>query len=240
MAGIESIGGEARRRSGRLIPLAVFFSTAWLSAVVLAYYFVPDPGGLGVELPAPTDATRAIALSTGMSRFQIPANYLPLATTRKGGPMPAIAITALLPDLSGYTLGSAEAFADTGANARIVAIRLRGAPVPPPESDRMQRIYLPQIADAGGAPGPFGLRQYAFRANSGYHNQDLLVGRTASGTVILLCTKADPEVAAPSCMRDTALAPGLAMSYRYKRAQLKDWQAIDAKVRALVTGFETP
>jgi hypothetical protein len=237
MAGIDGITRGARQRSGWLIPLAVFFATACLSALVLAYYFVPEGSALGVELPAPTGATGSVALSLGAARFRIRANYLPLASTRKGGAVAIIPIAALLPDLSGYSASAADAFADHSAGARVVAISLRATAIPPPEAERLRRIYLLQTLDRTGAPGPFGLYQYAFRADSGYHNQDLFVGRTNSGMVILLCTKADPEVAAPSCMRDTALAPDLAMSYRFKRAQLKAWRSIDAKVRALVTRF---
>ena len=234
---IEDIQGDPKRRSGWLIPVAVFFATACLSALVFAYYLVPDSGGFGVELPAPTDSTAPIALAIGQTRFQVPANYLPLASTREGGDTGRIAIAALLPDFVGHTSANAEAFVEMGPAARSVSIDLRGAPVPAPEAARMDRVYLVQTVDRAGTPGPYGLRQYAFRADSGYHNQDLLVGATDSGTVILLCTKPAPEVAAPSCMRDTALAPDLALSYRFRRAQLANWRTIEAGARALVTRF---
>src|SRR6266446_164933 len=90
----EEFGGPARRRSGWLIPLAVFFVTACLSALVLAYYFAPAPPGL-------------------------------------------------------------------------------------------ERVYLSQIENPKGQPGPYGLRQYAFRADSGYHDQDLFVGSDTAGSMVL-------------------------------------------------------
>jgi hypothetical protein len=237
---VEQVGDIelARRRSGWLIPVAVFFVTACFSALVLAYYFAPDPGGLGIELPAPIDSTRPVDLSVGETRFRIPANYLPLASTRKGGQAESIPISVLFPELSGHTLATADAFADDGPNSRVIAVALRGALPPVSEDDRLARIYLPQVTDKGGAAGPYGLRQYSFRADSGYHMQELFVGRSDSGTVLLLCTRTDSAAAAPNCMRDTGLAPGLSMSYRFRRASLKDWREIDAKMRALIERFE--
>ena len=57
--------------------------------------------------------------------------------------------------------------------------------------DRLRRIYIPQIEDEYGIEGPFGLRQYAFRADTGYHSQDLFYGQTQVGPEALICDKAD-------------------------------------------------
>ena len=81
----EEFGEPTKRRSGWLIPLAVFFVTACLSALVLAYYFAPAPPGLAQEQPAPTDANRPVALSLGSTGLRIPANYILLASARRGG-----------------------------------------------------------------------------------------------------------------------------------------------------------
>ena len=230
-------GGQAKQRSGWLIPLAVFFITACLSALVLAYYFVPEPVRLAEELPAPTDATRAVAIVGGDTQFRIPANYLPLASARQGGASTKIVLAALLPDFDGYDLGSADAFADNGPESRVVGITLHATAVPPPEQQRIERIYSAQLADKDGKPGPYGFREYAFRADSGYHDQDLFVAQTDAGPAIFLCTKIGPDVVSPSCMRDVAFTPGLGLSYRFRRAYLKDWRDIDAKARALVAKF---
>src|SRR5665213_1399868 len=110
MNGNGLFGGGGKPHSGWLIPLAVFFVTACLSALVLAYYFAPTPPGLGQELPAPTDATKRIALSLGPARFHVPANFILLASARKGGPLSQLAMAARLPDFAGYTLGAAQDF----------------------------------------------------------------------------------------------------------------------------------
>src|SRR4051812_40859352 len=171
----------AKRRSGWLIPLAVFFVTACLSALVLAYYFAPARPGRAAEEAAPTDATRTIAVSVGSLALRVPANYILTAGARRGGAMTEIALIAMLPDLQGYTLAAAPDLPSNPPDSRVVHIVLKSGKPILPERERLERIYLPQVEDAKGKPGPFGLRQYAFRADSGYHDQDLFVGTTDAG-----------------------------------------------------------
>jgi hypothetical protein len=233
----DDFGGSAKQHSGWLIPLAVFFVTACLSALLLAYYFAPPSPGLVQEQPAPTDATRTIALSVGPTRFRIPANYIALASQRRGGATSELALIATLPDLKGYTLDAAPDLTAKGPDSRVVDIMLKTGPAVLPEQDRLDRIYRGQVVDPKGKPGPYGLRQYAFRADSGYHDQDLFVGSSDLGTAVLLCTKLAPDVVSPGCLRDLPLAGGLLLSYRFKRGQLAQWRTIDAGVRARIDAF---
>jgi hypothetical protein len=233
----EGMSGLAKRRSGWLIPLVVFFVTACLSALVLAYYFSPARPGRAEEEPAPTDATRAIALSVGSLALRVPANYILMAGARRGGPMAQIALIAMLPDLQGYTLGAAPDLTSNAPDSRVVHITLKSGTSLLPEKERLERIYLPQVEDGKGRAGPYGLRQYAFRADSGYHEQDLLVGMTDSGPVVLLCAKIAPDVVSPSCMRDLPTGDALSLSYRFKRAHLSEWRKIDTGIRARLAEF---
>lgn len=233
----DEFGGPAKQRSGWLIPFVVFFLTACLSAVVLAYYFAPSPPGLVQEQPAPTDATGPVALSVGPARFRIPANFIPLARARRGGAMDELALIAMLPDLKGYTLAKAQEFTANAADSGVVNILLKTGQPPLPEAERIDRIYLAQVENPKGQAGPYGLRQYRFRAESGYHDQDLFVGTTDAGPMVLLCAKLAPDIAAPSCLRDMPLADGPSLSYRFKRAQLAQWRTLDSGIRALIGAF---
>lgn len=233
----DRLSNLAKRRSGWLIPLAVFFVTACLSALVLAYYFAPARPGGADEEPAPTDATRSIALSVGSLSLRIPANYILMAGARRGGPMAEIALIAMLPDLQGYTLGAAPDLTSNAPDSRVVHIALKSGTPVLPEKERLDRIYWPQVEDMKGKPGPFGLRQYVFRADSGYHDQDLFVGATDAGPMALLCTKIAPEAVSPSCMRDMPFGDDLSLSYRFKRAHLNDWRKIDTGLRMRLAEF---
>src|SRR5215467_12304482 len=121
----DEFGRQAKQRSGWLIPLLVFFVTACLSALMLAYYFAPTPRGLSQEQPAPTDATRAIELTLGDTALRIPANYIPMASARQGGVVSELALIAFLPELQGYTLGAAQALAGNAPDSPVVSIMLK-------------------------------------------------------------------------------------------------------------------
>lgn len=234
----DEFGGPATQHSGWLIPLGVFFVTACLSALLLAYYFAPAPPGDAQEQAAPTDATRMIALSLATTRFRIPANYIAMASARRGGTVNELALIALLPDLHGYTLDAAPDLSATGADSRVIDIILKTGRTVLPEQERLDRIYMAQMVDPKGKDGPYGLRQYAFRADSGYHDQDLFVGTTNAGPAVLLCTKLAPDVVAPSCLRDMPLAGGLSLSYRFRRGHLEEWRKTDSDIRARITQFQ--
>lgn len=233
----DEFSGPVRQRSGWLVPLAVFFVTACLSALVLAYYFAPTPSQLTQELPAPTDATRPVTLTVGPLRFRIPANYIVRASARLGGALTQLDMIAMLPNFEGYTLGTAREFTGNEADSGVVYFSLAGNKPALPEQERIDRIYMHQVADASGAPGPYALRQYAFRADSGYRTEDLFVGAGDAGPVVLICNKLTPDTAAPNCLRDFPLGNGLTLSYRFKRGHLADWRKVDTGLRALIDRF---
>ncbi len=227
-------GTRARQRSGWLIPLAVFVLTAALSAGILVLYLAPSAPELVEEQPAPTDATTLIALSVGGQKFHIPGSYLPYASARKGGVRPEITLELLLPDLAGYTLDEAEAFASNAKDSRGLNILIRADRTTLPEQERFDRIYKPLFIDANGKPGPYGLTQYNFKPESGYHNEDLFVGQTENGPVMLRCTIVSPVAPSPSCLREMPLVAGLSFSYRYKRVHLDRWRETDSDLHAIV------
>jgi hypothetical protein len=233
----DEFGGPAQQHSGWLIPLGVFIVTAFLSALLLVYYFGPAPPGFTEEQPAPTGAARKIALSIGAMRLHVPANYIALASARRGGAMNELALIAMLPDLKGYTLAAAPDLTGNGPNSRVVNIAIQNGRTILPEEERIDRIYRAQVDDPKGKPGPYGLRQYAFRADSGYHEQDLFVGMTDHGPAVFLCTRRTAELPSPGCMRDLPLTNGLTLSYRFKRGQLGEWRRIDTNLRARIADF---
>jgi hypothetical protein len=230
---VDEFAGPAEKRSGWLIPLAVFVVTAALSALILAYYLGPSAPGLGAEQPAQTDSTELVVLSIGDNGFHIPANYILFASARAGGPMEEVAMMALLPDLQGYTLGAAPEFGSNAPDSNVVNIVIRKEVMTLSAEDRLERIYRPFIALAEGTPTPFDARLYTFRMDSGYRDEELYVGESPAGTVLLRCTRPAPDVPSPSCLGDIALGNGLTTTYRFKRAHLAQWQDIESGVRAL-------
>jgi hypothetical protein len=233
----EDTGKQIHHHTGWLIPLAVFAVTAALSAVFLLYYLAPRPRGFTEELPSLTTNTSPVRLSVHHLALAIPANYFEYESTRKGGEEKDVALVALLPDFRGYTRAEARNFTGNDPNSPVIYLLLHEDPHNLSEAERFKRIYLNYVSARAGTAGPFGFTRYSFRPDSGYRGEDLFVAHTARDTVLFRCVRFSPDVPSPSCMRDEIVAPGVALSYRFKRAHLAHWQAISKGARALVQSF---
>ena len=227
-----------RKRSGWLIPLAVFLVTFVLSALFLLIYLAPTAPSLFQEQVSPTSRGDIINLKVSARAFHIPANYLEYESARQGGDRREIALYAVLPDMSGWSNWDAQTFTDNSEDASVVEMRLRQDDLNLSEADRLQRVYMGYILNPRGTEGPYGLRQYAFRGDSGYHNEDLFVGETDKGLLVMRCVRLGPDVASPNCMRDMPVARGVSLFYRFKRAHLSKWRKIDDGVDKLIASFE--
>jgi hypothetical protein len=226
-------------RAGWLVPLGVFVAVAAVTAAALAYVRFGSATDLFAERPAPTDSTSPVAVTIGQTMFHIPANYVLYASARRGGQMRGLDMIALLPDLQGYSLETAQEFAASDADSRVLNFNLRPEVRSPADQVRFEEDWLPLVSDRAGSSGPYGLTHYEFREDSGraYRDKELLVGMTTGGLAIVLCTREDAEVTAPSCEGDAQIAEDLALNYRFKRAQLERWRDIDAGLRALTGAF---
>ena len=229
-----------RKRSAWWLPAVVFFVTFVLSAMFLLLYLAPSAPNLFEEQVTPTSRTDSIALTVRGHRFHIPANYLQYASTRQGGERHELELFALLPDMTGWSNWSADTFNGNAPDSPVIFLTIRAEKVGLRETDRLKRVYLGYVANPRGAPGPHGLTEYTFRPNSGYRDEDLYVGTTEKGPVVMRCVRFSHEVPSPSCLRDTLLAQGVSLSYRFKRSRLDHWLEISEGVDKLIASFEKP
>ena len=228
---------DVRQHSGWLIPLVVFVVTAGLSAMFLLFYLVPNPTTFIEEHSALTTQTGPVNFTVGDVAFTVPSNYFMYRSAREGGTRKDVSLVTLLPDFRGYTSDEAQTFNDQSADSPVIYILLRSEPLNLPEKERLKRIYMAYVANPAGEPGPFGLTQYTFRGDSGYRGEDLFVGQTASGLAVIRCGRFSPELPSPSCLRDRRLTKGVAVTYRFKRANLGQWREIAAGIDRLIEGF---
>jgi hypothetical protein len=228
-----------RRRSGWVIPLSVFGVTFALSAALLLFYLAPRGDTLFNEQASPTSRSEPVTLTVGTVTFRIPANYLIYNSARTGGRRSEIALFALLPDFSGWSNWAADAFASNAADSDVVYLTVKAKPSLS-EADKLKRVWPDYFADPRGSEGPYGLHRYTFRKDTGYRSEDLFVGTTQSGPVVLRCVVLSSEVPSPSCLRETVLAPGVILSLRFKRAHLYAWRDITTKADRLVASFRKP
>lgn len=226
-----------RQRSGWLIPLGVFLLTFAFSALFLLFYLAPTPPSLFKEQVSFTSRTDTVALKVHGHRFQIPANYLKYRSDRQGGTKKEIKLIAILPDMEGYSSWEDSVFRSNASDSPVVELLIHDDPVKLSESAWLQRIYMPYVVDPQGSPGPFGLTQYTFREDSGYRDEDLFVGQSEHGPVVIQCVRFSQQVPSPSCHREMPIAYGVALGYRFKRAHLVQWREIAESTQRLVKSF---
>ena len=232
--------GTIRRRSGWLIPLGVFLVTAALSALVLLFYLAPSAPSFMEEQVSPTSRSDLIPLRVHGLKLWIPANYLQFESSRQGGAQRDVAMFALLPDMSGWSNWEAATFTGNAPDSPVIYLLVREDKLSLSEADRLTRIYMSYVTNPKGAAGPYGLTQYNFREDSGYRSEDLFVGQTESGPVVLRCVRLSPDVPSPSCLRDVPIAHAVSLSYRFKREHLARWREIGDGVIRLIATFKTP
>src|SRR5258706_4703162 len=230
----ESSDESIRQRSGWLIPLGVFLVTFALSAVFLLFYLAPTPPSLFKEQVSLTSRADPIELKVHGHRFEIPANYLKYRSDRQGGSRKEIKLIAILPEMEGYSGWEDSAFRSNAVDSPAVEMLIHDDPVKLSEAQWLERIYRPYIVDQKGSPGPFGLTQFVFREDSGYRDEDLFVGNGENGPVVLQCVRFSQRVLNPSCHRELPIGHGVALSYRFKRAHLAQWQAITESTDRLI------
>ena len=226
-----------KKRSGWILPIAVFLITAALSAIVLLYYLAPAPSTIGREQVAPTALNEIVSLHIGKTDLAIPANYIQRASAREGGTRADVALFALLPDMRGWSEKDARDFTSNASDSSVIYFLIREEPLTLSEQSRLDRIYMTYVVNPAGSPGPFGLTHYVFRDDSGYRGEDLFVGKTEHGIAVFRCVRLSQQVPSPSCLRDVTFGPGVAVSYRFKRAFLSRWQTIDANAAQLLATF---
>lgn len=226
-----------RKRSGWLIPLGVFVVTFALSAAILAYYLAPRPSTFAGEQPSSTPIRDLVALKVHGLSLSVPANYIVYESARQGGERSDLAMAALMPDFRGYTYSESALFDGNAVDSEVVYMLLREEKLNFSEPDRLKRIYMNYVTDPHGTEGPFGLTQFVFRDDSGYRAEDLFVGTTDKGPVVMRCVRFSQDVASPSCLRDVQIAKGVALTYRFKRAHLSQWREIATGADALIHSF---
>ena len=227
---------EIHQHSGWLIPLGLALVVLVLCGAFLLYDLRPGAGLF--RNAAPTADVSAIRLSIRGVAFTIPGNYLDSRSSRRGGDLDVIALSALLPDMRGYSAGDAALFPSNAADSPVVHLILRGDTNSLTAADRLARIYQPYVTDPNGAAAPFGLTRYTFHDGTGYERNDLYVAQGGNGPLLLLCERPAQDLPSPNCLAiDRTVATGVTLSYRFKLAQLSGWQSIATGVDRLVNGF---
>jgi hypothetical protein len=225
---------EIHQHPAWLIPFGFLVVILALSGLFLLYDLRPGPGPRGGRS---ADA-QPVLLSVRGLKLAVPANYLDNSDSRAGGERDVLTLSALLPDMRGFSPEDAALFTGNAPDSPVVRLLFKGDENDLDAVARLNRIYRPYLLSQEGAPADFGLTQYAFRADSGYARQDLFAGTKGGRLVLFLCERAGRDLPSPNCqMTGRPLARNLSFSYRFKRAHLGRWREIVPGIDTLLTRF---
>lgn len=228
---------EITERPVWLYPVIVGGMVITLSAVILLLLL--GPADLAGNLPVGTESTRPVELTIGTAVLKLPESYTQYPRARRGGRRDNLALYAALPNFTPYTEDQKALFFDNAPDTPVVYFQLSAFPPPMSERERLRAVYLDRVADPKGVPGPAGLTAFRFKGDNTFTGEDLYLGRDGAGEMaIIRCDRQGELVPSPNCWRDTQLANGLAVSYRFKRPYLNQWKKIDEGVKALVDKFQ--
>lgn len=224
---------DIHQHSGWLIPLAFMGAIALLCAGFLVYYLRPGPRD-----GAPTGDMKIVQVRLRSLNLSVPSNYIKTAAGRSDGVRDSLALVAILPGLTGYSDDEKKLFATNAPDSPVLNLLLHGEDRGLTPQARLDRIYRPYLEAGAGTAGAFGLTHYGFQPDSAYAGSELFAGMAGGSLVLLLCEKPAPDLVSPNCIAtDRPYAPGVSLSYRFKRAYLSRWGAIAQNVDALVARF---
>jgi len=228
-----------RERPAWIFPALVILAVAGLSTLFLYYYFGPTPAELLGREPRGSAKTEKVSAMIGGAHFSVPENYTRYRAQRSGGAITALDMHALLPGFEPFSPDEARKFSDNAPDSPVIFFTLRDAGATLDAERRLRDVYSRHFMNPRAEPGPSGLDLFRFRDDSGYKDQDLLVGGDAQGRLaLLLCERETATNESPNCSRTVLLTPKLALSYRYKRSWIEDWQQIDRTLLNLIRAFE--
>lgn len=180
-----------------------------------------------------------VRLTIGDETLTIPANMLRFASARAGGLADHADLALLWPNLEGYSDDNAAAFMDGAISPNIIY-----ATVSPRDSEldstgRLDAIYS-RLFVGKPVAGPAGLVGRTLGPDSGYDGEIVYFSPSDAQPFVARCPQATTPDIPATCIRDIHVGRALTLLYRFDKARLTDWRALDAATRNLADKFLAP
>ncbi|KFB10051.1 hypothetical protein [Nitratireductor basaltis] len=173
--------------------------------------------------------TRSIIVSGTM--VQVPDNMIRRSEARRDGVRDKLDLYMVWPELVGYTHDNRAAFNHMDDTHRLVMFSLEPRMISRDMSSRYDLVYR-KLLSSQAVEGPAELLVYEFEAGSGFEDELLYVGlKGGKDPFVARCLKVSvaSDTFAP-CERDVHLNEQLSLFYRFPRALLGEWRALDKGV----------
>lgn len=207
----------------------VFLALALLSAGISAAgkWF-----GKSIAMAGHTNSRTLREIVIGNNVIEAPDNMIRFERERHDGTAGRLDLYLRWPSMDGYTDEARADFNHAGDSRRIIFFSFDESVMSRDMSGRLEPIYSPMLIRPG-MPGPSGVTNYEFTAQSGYLNEVLAVAEQPGGEPFVarcLSGASAAESLAP-CERDIHVGDNLSLSYRFPLELLGQWRELDAAMR---------
>ncbi|MCM2293722.1 hypothetical protein NAC44_15440 [Allorhizobium sp. BGMRC 0089] len=183
-----------------------------------------------------SDSTVKRSITIGLDHLTLEDNSIRFQRQRHDGVMGRIDLELLWPEMRGFSNADRLRFDDINQADGLIFLQLSQSTMSRDMSGRVEPIYS-QLFSGPPEAGPYGLTLHHFRKGSGYDGEVLYTARTPEGKYFAIRCLIIDDIAAnggDACQRDVHVGKDLSLLYRYSRARLKDWQAIETSLGAYV------
>ncbi|MEO0546132.1 MAG: hypothetical protein AAF035_04210 [Pseudomonadota bacterium] len=187
--------------------------------------------------PVWTTSTQPVEIVIGNDVFSIPANAIRFAGQRRNGNAQRVDIALLFPQGNGYSADQRGAFLETSGTRKVIFAHLEPRSMPHDMSGRLEPLYR-TLFEGAARTGPANLVLQSLETGRGYEGEELAISAPqADGRAWIARCQIDDGQTVPTCLRDVHIAGGAALTYRFPRTMLAQWQAIDAMVLGRTVEF---
>lgn len=211
----------------------VFYGFVAIALTALALNLAGRYFGRSIALGGHTASTIRYEVVIGNDVVVAPANAIRFAQSRRDGVAPKLELYLHWPDMTGFTRENETDFNAPGGQQDLVFLSFEPRAMSRDMSGRFEPIYR-SLVEWPGRADESGIALHAFTERSGYLGEELAVlDRPAAEPLVARCVtgQAAAEMLAP-CERDIQVGDDLSLVYRFPRALLADWPALEAAVRA--------
>jgi hypothetical protein len=217
-------GRKPVRRRGPILQALFLAAFAALGIASIVYLLAPR----WTEAPAPLDAPRLPIVVAGVV-FNIAPAAIRIPLQRHAGPQDRLDLAYAWPDLmppDSHVGGSL-------ARLFVTIEPTRSTLLP---SERLKSIY-PRYVEEPSASGPGGLTIAPFRDGTPYQGEDLLYDASSPDRFLVRCNSSRSELTMAMCLYERPDGAA-ALTFRFPRDWLPDWQAVAAATDRLIEGWQ--
>ena len=182
-----------------------------------------------------TDATKR-QIVIGNDVLDVPGNIIRFRAQRRAQNLERLDLYFFWPEMTGYSDRLSPEFDRPSINPAILFVTVEPRTMTQDMTGRIEPIYSKFMegpeTDAGN-----GLKRRALSASGGFAGEELWYEADSPYPFTARCVRSDDPSATPYCLRDFHAGHDLSVTYRFHRALIGQWMALDRAIRAEINAM---